>query len=43
MEGKNVIQPEGNFYDKYHSKNFIEQFLMNNFFKQLKCILLGGG
>lgn len=32
---KNVIQPEGNYYDKYHSKNPIIRLLMNGYFKSL--------
>lgn len=40
MEQKVITQPEGNFYDKYHSKNKVEQYLMNNFFACLSGILL---
>lgn len=32
---QNVIQPEGNYYDKYHSKNPIIRLLMNGYFKSL--------
>ena len=32
---KDEMQPEGNYYDKYNTKNIIEQCLMRNFFR--KC------
>ena len=33
------IQPEGNSYNKYDTKNVIEKTLMNNFFKVvLSCL-----
>lgn len=38
-EKKTVIQPEGNFYDKYGSKNPIVQKLMSGFFKALEEML----
>ena len=42
--GKNeVVQPEGNYYDKYHSKNIIEKFMMKNFFLKISKIISGGG
>lgn len=34
-----TTQPEGNFYDKYHSKSKPEQILMNNFFSKISLIL----
>lgn len=33
------IQPEGNYYDKYNTKNKIEQQLMNNFFRKCAGVL----
>ena len=29
---QSVEQPSGNYYDKYHSTNFIVQKMMSNFF-----------
>ncbi len=35
-----IVQPEGNFYDKYHSKNPIVQWMMKNYFKSLDDMLI---
>ena len=41
---KNVVmQPEGNYYDKYHSKNFIVKWMMSNFFSCLDNMLSAVG
>lgn len=34
-----VVQPEGNYYDKYSSTNPIERFLMNSFFNSVSKLL----
>lgn len=34
-----VVQPEGNYFDKYHSKNFIVKWMMSNFFSCLDNML----
>ncbi len=34
-----VIQPEGNFFNKYDSRNFILKKIMNGFFNKLKHLL----
>lgn len=34
-----VIQPEGNFYDKYNNKNFIVKKIMGGFFDAIENIL----
>lgn len=36
---KREMQPEGNYYDKYNTKNKIEQWLMNQFFCRCAGIL----
>lgn len=41
MKRKSTPQPEGNFYDKYHSANKIEKKLMDNFFAKIIRILNG--
>lgn len=33
------MQPEGNFYDKYHSKNPIVKWMMRGFFEDMKELL----
>lgn len=33
------LQPEGNYYDKYHTKNKIEQWLMKHFFRTCEAVL----
>ena len=43
MKQIETVQPEGNYYDKYHSKNKIERILMNNFFRQVERVLTQGG
>lgn len=35
----NVFQPEGNYYDKYNSKNPIVKVIMHNFFNNLAEVL----
>lgn len=35
-----VIQPEGNFYDKYNNDNFIVKILMNGFFSSMRELLM---
>lgn len=35
----NEIQPEGNYYDKYSSKNIIERKMMSSFFKTVRSVL----
>lgn len=37
--GNNVIQPEGNYFDKYNSKNPIVKWMMRNFFDDLEGLL----
>lgn len=39
MKRGNVIQPEGNYYDKYHSKNFLVQWMMKKYFDDLESLL----
>lgn len=39
MKEKIIIQPEGNFYDKYHSGNIIVRKLMEGFFNSYKRLL----
>lgn len=34
-----VIQPDGNYYDKYNSKNPIAAALMKNFFRKMDAVL----
>lgn len=34
-----VVQPEGNYYDKYHSSNPIVKWMMANFKKSIKELL----
>ncbi len=36
---KDVIQPEGNYYDKYGSKNPIEKKLISGFFAAFDTML----
>lgn len=36
---KREMQPEGNYYDKYNTKNKIERWLMNNFFRKCANVL----
>ncbi len=38
MKGQE-LQPEGNYYDKYHTKNKIEQLLMKHFFHKCEVVL----
>ena len=41
MNEKNMVNyiPVGNYYNKYKSKNFIEQIIMRNFFKKFNLLL----
>jgi hypothetical protein len=39
MKNMREVQPEGNYYDKYHSKNVIEQMLLKNFFGTARKML----
>lgn len=39
MKKYNGIQPEGNYYDKYNSKNIIVQWMMRKYFKDLDSLL----
>lgn len=41
MMKKQIVQPEGNYYDKYHSKNPIEKGMLENFFNCMKGLLKG--
>ena len=34
-----IEQPEGNYYDKYHSSNPIVKWMMRNFFADLEALL----
>lgn len=34
-----VKQPEGNYYDKYNSSNFIVKIMMKYFFQSIECML----
>lgn len=36
---KQEVQPEGNYYDKYHTANRIEKWLMENFFRKCGAVL----
>ncbi len=36
---KHITQPEGNYYDKYHSKNPIEKRMIENFFNSIKQLM----
>lgn len=38
-EVTSVLQPEGNYYDKYNSKNAIERYLMNHFLYTIKVLV----
>lgn len=40
---KQEIQPEGNYYDKYRTKNKMEQWLMKNFFRTCEAVLNEAG
>lgn len=39
MKRKDLIQPEGNYYDKYNTQNPIAKKLMENFFKSLERMI----
>ncbi|MGB8452468.1 MAG: class I SAM-dependent methyltransferase [Anaerocolumna sp.] len=39
MSMPTVVQPEGNFYDKYNNKNSLIKAIMNGFFKKLDGLL----
>ena len=39
MGSNNVVQPEGNYYDKYGTKNPIARKLMKGYFDALDCLL----
>ena len=41
MNGKDVEQPEGNYYDKYHTGNPLTKMIMNGYFKALDSLLSG--
>lgn len=43
MNKSSMPQPEGNFFDKYHSKNPIIKWIMKNFFKELDHLLNRAG
>lgn len=42
-ETMSEVQPEGNYYDKYTSKNPIERAMMNGFFKTVQKVLAKTG
>lgn len=39
MDKKEVVQPEGNYYDKYHAGNPITKLIMNGYFHALDDML----
>ncbi len=39
MKKNNATQPEGNYFDKYHSSNPIVKWMMQNFFHKLDVLL----
>lgn len=43
LNDNNLLQPEGNFFDKYHSKNPIIKWIMKNFFRELDHFLDDAG
>ncbi len=43
MKNSNIVQPEGNYYDKYHSTNFFVQWIMRRYFSELDSLLPKSG
>lgn len=39
MKKSELVQPEGNYYDKYHSNNPIVKWMMSNFIIAMKELL----
>lgn len=39
MVSNNNFQPEGNYYDKYNSKNPVVRYIMGNFFKSMEKLI----